>query len=88
MESGAVTPKREKEATILELSERIGKQLAELTESLYERFRREPRPESSSTISPRQANVLDEIIANLEDGHQQLTRIIGLLHSDVFSKIS
>ena len=85
MDSGTAQPK---EATILELSGTLQKQLADLTESLYERFRRAPRPDSGSAPRPTHINVLDQIIDNLEEDSLQLTCIIDLLHADVFSKIS
>ena len=77
-----------KEATILSLSEEIGKLLSEFQDKLDNRFNRSIKPEGMCEGKSQADNVLDEIIQNLQDDKFHLSSIMSFISSDVLPKIN
>ena len=77
-----------KEATILSLSQDIGKLLADLHDRLDNHFARNPQDAKAEGEKPFTSNVLDEIIENLCDNKAHLSRIMSFVSSEVLPKIN
>ena len=82
------TEATKKEATILGLSEEIGKLLDDLEARLDNRFNRTPRPTAGESGRPEIPNVLDEILEQLEHNRVFLAQQISFISSDVLPKIN
>ena len=77
-----------KERNILQLSEDLGSLTRELQAVLDNRFDRAPQDVAKEEGRPTTANVLDEIIQNLEYGNSHLKRILSFIVDAVLPKIS